>query len=160
MTAVASAAKHRVSEKEAWQSGGSHYKRWVRILAKAEFDTDHLGRLGRWRSWFGCSYSHALDQTRRDLASAGLTHTAIQNHAAGSDCRPFTRAQTKRSRDGLQRATTELLHAWTAHHPEVRMRKRLEKLGVPIYPRIRAQRAVLRARQLAKLTAPGSLLLF
>ena len=34
------------------------------------------------------------------------------------------------------------------------MRKRLEKLEVPIYPRIRAQRAVLMARRLAKLTAP------
>ncbi|CAK0814551.1 unnamed protein product, partial [Prorocentrum cordatum] len=85
---------------------------------------------------------------------AGISLAIAQERAADSAVRPWTQAQAGRSVTGLQRAICDLLQERDQRSPESRMRAKLEQWVVPLFPRLRAQRAVAMLRRLTALVPP------
>ena len=110
--------------------------------------------LGRFRSWFATSFCHGLQDAVDKLSSMGISLPAVRLRAVGSLTQPFTLAQARRADRRMQRAVGELLRAQQRRFPEVRMRQKLERWDLPLFPRLRAERAVDVSRRLAALTPP------
>ena len=127
---------------------------WLRRLAAAEHRSERIRRLACWRSWFADSYCHSLAAAVRELREADITPPVVQLRAARATSRPLTRQQVHRADKHTQRAVGELLRERQRRCPEARMRKKLEKWEVPLFPRLRAQRAVVALQRLATLAPP------
>ena len=151
---IAAAAKLRVMQYEARQQGGLQVQEWLRRLADAERAFAQNVRLCLWRGWFDASFCHILAAATRDLRAEGISALRIRRHAAGEVQEPFTPAQEQRARQHFQRSATTLLQNSHARFPEVRMRQRLEHWDLPLFPRIRAQRAVAMLQRLSAMSPP------
>ena len=67
---------------------------------------------------------------------------------------PNTSAQAKRLAHGVQKAARQALARTLPSAPEARMRAKLERWDLPLFPRLRAERAVAVTARLRKLAPP------
>ena len=78
----------------------------------------------------------------------------VRRHAAGEVQEPFTLAQERRARQQFQRSATTLMQSCRVRFPEIRMRRSLEHWDLPLFPRVRAQRAVAMLQRLSLISPP------
>ena len=147
---VSLAARFRVAHCEAAAAGGLQVSTAVRRLADLYRRTPFLYRMGRWRQWFLHSYVHNLQEAVEEYSRRGITVAALEVDvsAGASSLRP--RAHAPRAAQGIQRAARAALVRAARAHPETRLRQKLERWRLPLFPRLRAQRAarvLLRLRQ-------------
>ena len=153
MQRVSLAAKFRVLHREAHAAGGLRCRTWFRRLVAAETASPRVVRRGRWSTWFNTSFCHLIISAAESVRQAGISLTRAQERAAGA-ARPWTQAQECRSVTGLQRATCDLLQERDQRDPERRMRSKLEHWVIPLFPRLRAQRAVVMLQRITALVPP------
>ena len=154
MQEVSLAARFRVMHREASATGGLRARAAVSRLDALLADTCYLYRSGRWRHWFRFSYYHNQAAANDHYRQLGITITAIEEELAGSATRPHTRAQANRLAHGVQRAARLALSHHRGRHPELRLRAKLEKWQLPLFPRLRAMRAVKLLERLPCLVPP------
>ena len=152
MTSIA--ARLRVYRHEAAAQGGLPIRRWLLRLAAADHRSQHLARWAHWRQWHSSSFCHYLASAPRELAAAGVSGQEVRMRAAQASCEPITPRQVRRERKRTQRAAVELLRVRETRRPEVRMRRKLESWALQLYPRLRAQRALLVLPRLAAIAPP------
>ncbi|CAK0910901.1 unnamed protein product [Prorocentrum cordatum] len=151
---VSLAAKFRVAHVEARAQGGLCHRAWLQRLAAAEHAADRVYRRARWSDWFAGSYCHNLAAAVENFRRQGVAISAVLERAVGTAACPWTQAQTRRATTGIQRAACALLQERCRRCPETRMRAKLERWEVLLFPRVRAQRALAMLRRVARLAAP------
>jgi hypothetical protein len=154
MQEVSFAARLRVAHREASTSGGLAVASRVRHLNTLNANSVFLIRGGRWRSWYKQSYYHNLDSAIQYGRRVGITIDSIEEDLGSTAPRPYTRAQAKRLQQGVQRAARAALNRVRQADPEARFRKKLERWRLPLFPRIRAMRAVRVMARLRLLVPP------
>ena len=151
---VALAAKLRVLHQEARAQGGLRCQAWLQRLAEAERASEHVVRQARWRAWLQSSFCHELTAASDAFRRLGITFTAVQLRAAKGIAPPWSPNKARQVAAGIQHAAGELLMATEQRFPEARMRAKLERWEVPLFPRLRAQRAMRVLRRLSALVPP------
>ena len=141
MQEVSFAARFRVAHREASASGGLAVASMVRRLDTHYANSVFLARGGRWRFWYKHSYYHNLDTAIQYGRQLGITIDSVEDDLGSTAPRPHTRAQAKRLQQGVQRAARSALNRVRRVDPEPRLRKKLERWRLPLFPRIRAMRA-------------------
>jgi hypothetical protein len=154
MSEVGYAAKFRVFHREALATGGLRVRKHARRLDDLWRRTDFLYRAGSWHDWFKTSYYHRLLEAVEHFAAKGITIRDIQLDLGAALPRPLTRAQDHRLRHGVQRAARRVLGAPRRQAVEVRLRTKLARWPMTLFPRLRAARAAAAAARLRRLVAP------
>lgn len=146
------ATKFRVAHREA--DGKLQVNAHVRRLEAAYADTEHLVRAGRWRSWFKDSAYHRLQAAVTACGSMGIHLADVELALGASQPRPHTRATHRRLSGGVQQVVRRLIHARRGEPPELRLRHKLQKWPLQLFPRLRAQRALQVLARLRSLVPP------
>jgi hypothetical protein len=123
---VSFAAPFRVAHREASAAGGFAVSSMVRRLDTLCSDSEFLARGGRWRNWYKHSYYHNLNTATQYGLRLGITIDSIEDDLGSSAPRSHTRAQAKR----------------------------LQRWRLPLFPRIRAMRALRVLVRLRRLVPP------
>ena len=105
-------------------------------------------------AWFQQPLLRNLQDATDSLAAQGATLASVEVSIRGSSPRPWPLAIAQRVHGELQQAVGSLLRQQDRIHPEVRMRHKMSKWGLPVFPRVVAHRAVLMLRRLHRLVAP------
>jgi hypothetical protein len=151
---VSMAAKFRVAHREATASGGLRVLRRARELDDALQAAPCWLRAIRWGPWFRDSFYHKLRQAMEHCAAKGVTIDSIEAALQGAAPQPLTRTQAKRLHSGVQRMTRARLDGFTGPMAEGRLRRKLERWPVPLFPRLRASRAIAVVQRLRRLAPP------
>ena len=154
MAEVSFAARFRVAYREASASGGLAVAPNVRRLETLNRNSEFLAHGGRWRYWYSHSYYHNLDVAVQYGGRLGITLKSVEEELGSAAPRPHTKAQAKRLQQGVQQAARASLSRVRQVNPEARLRKKLARWRLPLFPRIRAMRAarvMARLRRLAPL---------
>ena len=154
MGEVLLAARFRVAYREAVASGGLRVSRTVHRLDALYRGTPHLRRSGRWREWFLHSFVHNLQAAVEEYRSHGIDIVGIEAELGANGPRPHTQAQTRRLVHGVQRAAQAALARTIRAQPEARLRQKLARWLLPLYPRLRALRAARLLPRLRRLVPP------
>jgi hypothetical protein len=154
MQEVSFAARFRVAHREAAPVGGLAVAPNVRRLNSLCDESEFLARGGRWRWWYKHSYYHNLNAAVQYGSRIGITIEAVEEDLGSAAPRPHTRAQTKRLQRGVQRAARTSLSLVRQVNPEPRLRSKLERWRLPLFPRIRAMRAIRVLGRLRRLVPP------
>jgi exonuclease III len=154
MQEVSFAARFRVAYREASSTGGLAAVAASRRLDALRLDSEFLARGGRWREWYMHSYYHNLAAARQYGLLLGISINAIEDDLGANTPRPHTKAQSKRLQQGVQRAARASLGRVLRVDPEARLRKKLERWRLPLFPRIRAMRAARVMGRLRSLVPP------
>ena len=148
------AARFRVTYREASSTGGLAAVAASRRLDALRLDSEVLARGGRWREWYMHSYYHNLAASRQYGLQLGISINSIEDDLGANTPRPHTKAQSKRLQQGVQRAARASLGRVLRVDPEARLRKKLERWRLPLFPRIRAMRAARVMGRLRSLVPP------
>jgi hypothetical protein len=154
MQVTSRAARFRVAYREAAPSGGLAVVRAVRRLDSLYASSDFIVRGGRWRSWFMHSQYHNLADAMGEMQAKGISLSSVEADLGANAPRPHTSAQEKRLVHGVQKAARQALARTLPSAPEARMRAKLERWDLPVFPRLRAERAVAVTARLRKLAPP------
>ena len=154
MAVVSVAARFRVAHREAAASGGLRVRQTVRRLDGMFCASPHIYRCGRWGHWFRQSFAHNLLAAVTECGCQGIDIRGIEAELGAHGPRPHTRALTRRLAQGVQRATRLALHLSAQPHPEIRLRQKLSKWSLPLFPRLRALRAARLLPRLRRLVPP------
>ena len=84
----------------------------------------------------------------------GITIDSVEEALGAEAPRPYTRAQTHRIQRGVQRTARRELSRVLRADPESRLRQKLERWRLPLFPRIRALRAARLVPRLRRLVLP------
>ena len=150
---VSLASRLRVAHQEALPRGLAVAQR-ARRLRRWLADTEHVVRKGTWAHWFQKSFVLQLEGAVDHFARAGVTPADIETQLASGEMRPFRPCTALRVRRGFQRAAYAAIDQTSEARLEVRARHKLERWGVPQFPRIRAQRGIQVLRRLGQLLPP------
>ena len=151
---VSLAARLRVVHREAMACGGLRVSTEVRRLNALYQDTPFLYRGGRWRQWYLGSFYHNLHAAVGTCRALGVTIESIETELGAARPRPHTQAQTRRIDRAVQQAARGALTQVLRSHPERRLRHKLARWQLPVFPRIRAMRAARIVPRLRRLVAP------
>ena len=154
LSEVSLAARFRVAHREAARAGGLKVQDQVRRLTQLYQDTPHLYRSGRWRQWFLNSFVHNLQAAVLEFGHHGICIRSIEADLGAQAPRPHTRAQERRLSHGVQRAARAALSRTIRTSPEIRLRQKLDRWPLPLFPRIRAMRAATVLQRLRGLIPP------
>jgi hypothetical protein len=154
MQEVSFAARFRVAHREAAASGGLAVASMTRRLDAQYAASTFLTRGGRWRGWYKHSYYHNLAAALQHGRRLGISIQSIEEELGAETPRPHTKAQTKRLRLGVQRAARTALMQAQRVNPEARLRHKLDRWRLPLFPRIRAMRAARVLPRLRRLVPP------
>ena len=150
----AMAAKLRVVAWEAEASGGIRCRDRVARIVDALNRAPHLGRVMRQGTWALESYAHVLQENEEQLNNKGISVQQVNVLAAGGH-RPWTEVQTRRARMRFQRtAARSIRDAEPGRNVEDRLRLKLERWDVALFPRVRAIRASRVLQKLNTATPP------
>ena len=138
MQEVSFAARFRVAYREASASGGLADAAATRRLDTLRLDSEFLARGGRWRWWYMHSYYHNLTAAIQYGRRLGISIDTVEDDLGSCTPRPHTKAQTVKLQKGVQRAARTSLCQVLRVDPEQRLRKKLERWKLPLFPRIRA----------------------
>ena len=111
------AAQLRVARFEGIHLGGLNIRRRVEELEAARRNTNFFDCDLRWRQWYEAVHSTVLLANREAMGARGITTTAVENEAAGSDARPWTEATVSKVRRGFQKAARALSRPATPMTP-------------------------------------------
>ena len=148
------AARFRVFHREATPTGGLAVPAAVRRLNALYADSDFIYRGGVWRQWYLHSYYHNLAASVVELRQLGISISTVEADLGSAAARPRTRGQERRLAHGVQRAARAALSRVLRRCPEARFRAKLERWRLPLFPRIRATRAVRVLGRLRRLVPP------
>ena len=148
------AAKMRVLHFEAEQSGGLKVDAQARRLDAAAQTSDHLNRLVQWAAWFDSAFCRQLRRARARCLAQGIRHEDVLHSLAGAAPRPWTTEVWLRIRRGYQRAITLLLTTDAGAEVHARLRQRLSRYELTLFPRARTLRGLAVLPRLAKLVPP------
>ena len=151
---VSLAAQLRVVRREAVACGGLRVSAEVRRLDALYRATPFLYRSGRWRQWFLNSFYHNLQAAVDTCRALGVTIETVESGLGVAGPRPHTRAQAHRIDGGVQRAARGALTKVFRAQPEQRLRRKLARWQLPVFPRIRAMRAACIIPRLRRLVPP------
>lgn len=154
MNEVSMAARFRVYHREAHESGGLRVAAAVRRLRDLYRDTTYLLRGGRWRAWFLQAFVHNLKDAADEFERRGVTIATVEDSLGASAPQPHTRQQARRIRGGTQRASRATLVLRCPAAAAERMRHKLERWRLPLFPRIQAARAMTVLARLRRLVPP------
>ena len=154
MNEVSLAARFRVAHREAAASGGLAVASAVRRLDRSIADTDFFWRYVRWCSWFQGAYVRNLSAAVSTFQRAGITIQTVEADLGADAPLPRTRGQARRLAHGVQRAARAAWCRTLRSHPETRLRAKLARWRLPIYPRLRAIRGSAVLQRLARLVPP------
>ena len=151
---ISLAARFRVAHREAANAGGLKSQQAVRRLDSLFASTDFIARGGRWREWFTHSQYHNLEEAKRQMLGKGISIQSVEAGLGSDMPRPHTVAQTKKLAHGVQKAARSALTLALHESPEARLRSKLERWPLPLFPRLRATRAAAITCRLRKLAPP------
>ena len=154
MAVISVAARFRVAHREAASSGGLRVRQTVRRLDAMLCASSHIYRCGRWGHWFRQSFAHNLLDAVTECGRQGIDIRGIEADLGALGPQPHTRAITRRLAQGVQRATRLALNLSMQFHPETRLRQKLSKWSLPLFPRLRAMRAARLLPRLQRLAPP------
>ena len=154
MGEVSLAARFRVFHREAAAAGGFKVLSAVRRLDGLYRASPYVYRGGRWRQWFLRSYYHNLQEAVLEYERRGITIATVEGDLGAAAPRPHTRAQARRLDHGVQRAARAALARTIRSNPEARLRHKLSRWRLPVFPRIRAMRAARVLPRLRQLVPP------
>lgn len=154
MKVTSLAARFRVAHREAAAAGGLAVKEAVRRLDALYASSDFIARGGRWRSWYMHSQYHNLAEALGVMQSKGISLATVEADLGANAPRPHTCCQAKKLAHGVQKAARRALTLTLPSAPEVRLRSKLERWALPLYPRLRAARAAAVTARLRKLAPP------
>jgi hypothetical protein len=100
------------------------------------------------------SYYHNLTAAIQYGRRLGISIDTVEDDLGSCTPRPHTKAQTVKLQKGVQRAARTSLCQVLRVDPEQRLRKKLERWKLPLFPRIRAMRAVRVMKRLRSLVPP------
>jgi hypothetical protein len=146
------AAQLRVARFEGIHHGGLHIRRRVQELQAARRNTNFFDRDLRWRHWYEAAHSTVLLANREAMRARGITTTAVENEAAGSDARPWTEATVSKVRRGFQKAARALEQTGDTYDALAWTRRKLERWGCK--DRREAVRSLRRIRELQPAVPP------
>ena len=150
----AMAAKLRVVAWEAEASGGIRCRDRVARIVDALNRAPHLGRVMRLGTWALESYAHVLQENEEQLNNKGISVQQVNVLAAGGH-RPWTEVQTRRAMMRFQRTAARAIRdAEPGRNVEYRLRLKLERWDVALFPRVRAIRASRVLQKLKTATPP------
>ena len=115
--------------------------------------THHVVRQARWSKWHDSCFAELLSEEVRAAEAKGLSFVAIEDHAAGQP-RPWTQSTFKKVQRSFQKTCSLLLDSPATVLREIRLREKLQRWPLSIFPRCRASRAALVIDTLAKLVPP------
>ena len=107
---------------------------------------------GQRGGWYGKDWEPTSEVRR--LRAEGVSALAVRQHAAGSSEVPLTSQQERTAKRRFQHSAGKLQQACHRRFPEQRMRQKLERIDMPLFPRVRASRAVAMLSRLASLGPP------
>ena len=151
---VSLAARFRTAHREAAAAGGLQVHRAVRRLDAAFAHSEYIARGGRWRAWFMNSHYHNLKAAVTHMQGSGITIESVEAELGAEAPRPHTRHQSKRVAHGVQKAARTAIVRTEPDSSELRLRSKLQRWPLPLYPRLRASRAAAVTRRLRKLVPP------
>jgi hypothetical protein len=154
MRVVSLAARFRVAHREAAATGGLAVGRSVRRLDALYAGTVHIARGGRWRGWYMHSQYHNLAEALSTMQAKGITIASIEGELGANTPRPHSCGQAKRLAHGVQKAARSALALSQPSAAGPRLRSKLERWTLPLFPRLRATRAELVTGRLKKLVPP------
>jgi hypothetical protein len=154
MEVTSLAARFRVAHREAAAVGGLAVKKAVRRLDALYASSVFLARGGRWRSWYKHSQYHNLAEALGEMQSKGISLASVEVDLGANAPRPHTCGQAKKLAHGVQKAARRALTRTMPAAPEARMRPKLARWALPLYPRLRATRATAVTARLRKLAPP------
>ena len=102
-------------------------------------------RIGRWRTWFASGFCQKIADAVSELRGWGVS---------SEDIRAWQCANLTRPHYSLQKSVVDFLRSRQPRFPEVRMRRKLERWDIPLFPRLRGHRAVAILCRLANLVPP------
>ena len=94
-----------------------------------------MGEGGRWRWWYSHSYYHNLDTALQYGAQLGISLSSVEDDLGSAAPRPHTRAQAMRLQTGVLKAARSALNRVRRVDPEPRLRKKLGRWKLPLFPR-------------------------
>ena len=143
-----------VAHREPAASGGLQVRAAVRRLDDLHRRSPFLYRRVRWRQWFSQSFYHNLEAAVDELSRHGVTLASVENTLGAAQPRPHTRAQARRMERCVQRTARQALSQVLRVHPEQRLRQKLARWRLSVFPRVRAMRAARVVPRLRKLVPP------
>ena len=93
-------------------------------------------------------------ETLDNCQRLGFDIQQIEQDLIADATRPLSKGQAKRLHSGVQRASRTRLEKAKCFDAEGRLRHRLERWAIPLFPRLRAIRALAVAQRLQKLVPP------
>jgi hypothetical protein len=151
---TALACKMRVYHFENRACGGLQVFRRLEALKRKTAANQWMGRSVRWKEWLEGSFLQQLQSARDECATKGITHRGTLQEASRDAPRPWTLPTWIRIRKDYQKTIRARLTGDTRPEVHTRMRKRLERLPLASFPRIRVQRALQVLPRLEKLIPP------
>ena len=100
------------------------------------------------------SYAHRLLAAVRQCEQVGFDIRDVEADLGQHQPRPHTRAVVHRLARGVQKAARSRLSRLYRCCTEDRLRHKLERWDMPLFPRLRASRALQAAQRLSKLVPP------
>ena len=150
---VSEAARFRVAHREAARQGGLGIRRWLDRLAAA-WQASEATVLGIWRQWLSVPYVQLLKDSLHALAANGITLIAVEERAAAGSPRPWSDKVMTRVIQLTQKVAHAMLKEQQRLFPVVRLRAKLEKFDLSVFPRQVADRAVCFLQRLPGLVPP------
>ena len=154
MEEISLAARFRVAHREAAASGGLRVPQSIRRLDAAYQASVLLLRCGRWRTWFQNSFYHHLQAAVDRCGALGISLADIEHDLGAAEPKPHTRSTARRLEQGVQKAVRARLGRSLRPSGEPRLRRKLARWQLPIFPRVAATRALLVMARLRRLVQP------
>ena len=147
------AAKFRVAWTESRSSDGAPVRRWSRALRLLRASSEFLTRRARWAEWCDGCFAIQLADEVRVAEQRGLTFTIVEDNISGQP-RPWTEGAARKIKKTLQKTYTSLLDGTPVALRETRLREKLGRWPLTVFPRLRASRAARIADALRRAPPP------
>ena len=148
------AVKLRVAAQEATSSGGLEVQRKAAELANWRLHANAAGWAYHNRHWYDSSYVLQLHGALQHFAANGVTPQVIENDIAQHAPRPFDRAAAARVRSRFQRVARDHLRDLDLGKFQQRVRAKLTRWRILLFPRIRMQRMLASGPRLVDILPP------
>ena len=123
-------------------------------MAHWRLNTDWAGRAHIFRHWLDASFVGQLRAAIRHFEDAGVAAVGLENAIALDSPRPFDRVTARRVRSSFQRRARAELDDVDLGWLHKRVRAKLARWDIPVFPRVRVGRMLATAARLAPLAPP------
>ena len=151
---LAKACMLRTLQWENHAEGGLRIGDRAQSLRTALTATEEIVRRGRWAAWFDKSFILTLERNRQSCREHGVRCSTLLRTLSQGAQRPWPLRTMEQVRHGFQKQALAALQPPCAAEVHARLRMRLERWRLPIFPRRCVSRALQVLEHLAKLVPP------